>query len=301
MNNEFNAELTSTGGAAVTAAADLGRRDAERTPDAYDLDTATSLVVARVRDDEDIKTLSLERFLAAPLNPRGAAVVHDPTDFAAYVLRLADRDHTTVWADLQMGSIVALLDDHANAEFAGWRQHAVRLRMQPDRDWDAWMKLDGERLPQDQFAEHIESMTHTIVRPSAADMLEMVTTFQAKRNVTFRQATRVASGDVQLAYDEETTATAGGKGQIDVPLEFTVRLSPWVTVPPVELTARLRWRISNGSLRIGYALLRADRAKLAAFDTVMATVRKGLTEGERLMPSVPIFLGAPPAPVDPRV
>jgi uncharacterized protein YfdQ (DUF2303 family) len=270
----------------VTAAAELGRRDAQRTPTPYDLDATSSLVVARVRTDETIDVRALEGYLAAPLHPRGSAVVHDPGDFAAYVARLATTDHTTMWADLAAGRVVAVLDDHADADAAGWRAHTVTLAMQEDPDWATWLRADGARVEQSVFAEHLEGLTHTIVTPSAADMLEMVSTFHAHRNVVFQQAVKVTSGDVQLTYNEDTKATAGTTGQMEVPRQFTVRISPWVTVDPVELVARLRWRIENGQLRIGYSLLRPDRAKREAFDTVLAAVRAGV--------SVPLFLGAPP-------
>lgn len=273
----------------VTAAADLGRRDAERTPKPYDLDTSSALVVAKVRADENVRVVALERHLAAPLHPRGAAIVHDPADFATYVSRLATVDHSTMWADLAAGSVVAVLDDHADADVAGWRQHTVSLAMQSDPDWTVWLANDGKLREQAWFAEHIEDLTHTIVSPSAADMLEMASTFHAKRNVTFRQAVKVTSGDVQLTYDEDTKATAGTSGKMEVPREFTVRISPWTTVSPVDLTARLRWRIENGQLRIGYSLLRPDRAKATAFDAVLASVTQNAT--------VPLFLGSPPAPV----
>lgn len=272
----------------VTAAADLARRsvDAPRTTSA---DNVTPLLIERLREDERIDVQSLEEFLAAPLRPRGSAIVHDPRDFAGYVNRLGDEEHTTIWAHLEGSRIVAVLDDHADQEAAGWRSHTITLSMQDDPDWQAWMKLDGKLVTQADFADFLEGQLHTIVDPPAADMLEVASTFQAKRKVSFRQATRITSGDVQLAYDEETEAKTG-KGTIDVPRQFRIRLSPWTTADPVELTARLRYRITDGTLGIGYALLRPDRAKRDVFDAVVGTVRAG-TE------LFPLYLGTPPAVV----
>ncbi len=282
----------------VTAAADLGRRAAERVPVSFDLDEDQPLVVARLRNDEALEAHDLERFLDAPVWPRGSVTVHDPADFAAYVTRLGTSEHTTLWADLAGGRIAAVLDDHADYAAAGWRRHTVALTMQDDVDWATWAKWDNKLVTQTVFADHIEQMTHTIVEPSAADMLEVVTGFHAKRNVTFRQEVNVTSGDVQLTYDEATTATTKA-GHIEVPRQFTVMLTPWTTVSPVLLTARLRWRIEGGSLAIGYSLLRPDRARADAFNTVLATVRDGVANerGEALFP---LFLGAKPDRVGPR-
>ncbi len=284
----------------VTAAADLGRRAAERVPVSFDLDEDQPLVVARIRDDETLEAHDLERFLDAPVWPRGAATLHDPADFAAYVTRLGTSEHTTLWADLAGGRIAAVLDDHADYAAAGWRRHTVALTMQDDVDWATWAKWDNKLVTQTQFADHIEQMTHTIVEPSAADMLEVVTGFHAKRNVTFRQQVNITSGDVQLTYDEASTATATTKaGHIEVPRQFTVMLTPWTTVDPVLLTARLRWRIEGGSLAIGYSLLRPDRARAQAFDQVLMTVRDGVLDGNG-EPRFPLFLGAKPDRVGAR-
>lgn len=289
MNDDITNDL-------VTAAADLGRRDAERKPDPYALAADSALVVARVREDEELSAVHLEKFLPVPLHSRGSATLHDPADFAAYVTRLADKARTTVWADLEAGHIDAVLDDHADngaaGSTAGWRQHRVSLRMQDDPDWATWMKLDNRLMDQSAFAEHIESMTHTIVDPSAADMLEFTTSFHAKKNVTFRQQVNITTGDVQLTYDEETKTNAKS-GHIEVPRTFTVRLSPWLTVAPVELTARLRHRISDdGHLAIGFSLLRPDRARQAAFNEVITDVSEGVGD-------LTMHLGTPPAALSP--
>lgn len=274
----------------IATAADLGRRDAERKPEPYALTGASALVVAKVRCDEEVRRLSLERYLSAPLRTRGTATLHSPDDFAAYVNRLAD-PHTTLWADIEHGSVTAMLDDHLDSDTAGWRSHTVRLTLPPDPDWVKWLRFDEKLIEQAPFAEFIEQMTHTIVSPSAADMLEMVTTFQAKRNVSFRQEFNLTSGDLQLTYDEETKASTRS-GHIEVPREFTVSLSPWITVSPVELTAKLRHRIENGRLTIGYTLIRPDLALREAFDGVVNRIAEQVEH--------PMHLGVAPSPVDPQ-
>lgn len=276
----------------VTAAADLARRSVtEVVPTSVDI--LSPLVIERLRDDEHIEFHSVEKYLAAPLQPRGSAIVHDPHDFAAYVNRLGDDEHTTIWAHLEGNRIVAVLDDHSDAETAGWRAHTITLAMQDDPDWTAWNKLDGQLVTQAQFADFLEGQLHTIVDPPAADLLEVATTFHAKKQVTFRQAVAVSSGDVQLTYDEESEASAGKKGTLEIPRQFTVRLAPWTTADPVEVTARLRWRITDGRLGIGYALLRPDRVKRDAFDSVVQTVAQNAD-------SYPLYLGTPPQPVPVR-
>lgn len=273
----------------VTAAADLGRRDAERGLDPYALDHESALLVSKLRIDEKVVVTDLEAHLDAPRRARGTVAVHDPGDFARYVQRIAPEDTTTVWADIDRGSVTALLDDHDAAGFgAGWRSHTVRLDLQDDPDWVAWTKLDSKLVSQQYFAEFLEQQLHTIVTPAAADIYEVATSLQAKKSVSFRSGFKTKSGDIQFTYDEETKAQAGVKGQLEIPDEFTLRLAPFAYTTPVELTAKLRYRITDGELQIGYKLLRPLEIRRDAFSTIVGEIRGQLGE------SLPVFLGSVP-------
>jgi uncharacterized protein YfdQ (DUF2303 family) len=285
MNAEHTADL-------VTAAADLGRRDTDRELTTTTVHEDTSLVVARLREDERIAVKNLEEHLDAPLRPRGTANLHDPSDFTGYVTRLANPQYTTVWADADRGSFVAVFDDHADFDDAGWRSHTATLALKDDPDWVKWLAWDNKLVGQAQFAEHIENMSHTVVDPDPATMLEIARTFDAHRNVMFRSGVRLDSGDVQLRYEETTTAKVGQKGDLEIPASFTVRIAPFLGVPTVIVPARLRWRITNGELAIGYALLRADHARRDIISTLIDDMRAQLED-------VPVYMGTPPPAVKP--
>jgi uncharacterized protein YfdQ (DUF2303 family) len=274
----------------VTAAADLGRRDAERVPTPYNLNPVTSLVVARVREDESVCVEDLEEYLNRPRAPRGDATLYDPTNFADYVNRLTDPDHTTVWADVNAGTVTAVLDDHANADTAGWRRHSVKLALRPDADWEHWAKLDGKLVRQADFAQHVEDASHTILVPDGATMLEVSSSLQASRSASFSQATRTDNGDVQLAYEEQTKATAGRAGNLEVPREFTILVTPWIGCVPIEVIAKLRYKIENGVLGIGYALVRPDLIKIEVFDSIVASLEQALAVEQ-------VYAGAAPQAV----
>lgn len=277
----------------VTAAADLGRRDAERELRSTTAEPDTALYVTRLRHDERVEVTSVERHLDAPIIPRGRADLHDPADFGEYVNRLGHHTHTTVWADPDAGRIVAVFDDHAGWEDAGWRSHTAVLTLKPDPDWTEWIRSDGNPGRQAWFAEHIEGLAHTVVDPDSATMLELARTFDAKRSVNFRSGVRLDSGDVQLTFEETTKAKAGEKGQLEIPYEFVIRCAPFLGVPQAELKARLRWRITEGDLSIGYALQRPDLVRRDIIAALIAELR-GVIE------PMPVFMGLPPAAVTPR-
>lgn len=272
----------------VSAAADLGRRDAERRVSTTSVDMLNPLVIQRLRDDERIDIQSIEKHLATPLRPRGTVTVHDPDDFIEYTNRLADEDHTTVWADPDNGKVTAVFDDHCDAEAAGWRQHTAMLQLKRDPDWDSWVRGDNSLGGQAWFAEHLENLAHTIVSPDPATMLEIARTFDAKRSVNFRSGVRIDNGDVELTYEETTKAKAGQAGKLEIPSTFTVRIAPYLGVEPAEIPARLRYRVADGELRIGYALLRPDRALRDVMAVLVARLREQVSSGA-------VFLGTPPA------
>lgn len=274
----------------VTAAADLGRRDTVRELDSTTVEVDTALYVTKLRSDEHVEVTNLERLLEAPLRPRGTSLVYHPDDFAEYVNRLGDDAHTTVWADPDAGTLIAVFDDHANSEDAGWRSHTAKLLLQPDPDWQAWLKRNNTLLDQAAFADHLEDLAHTVVDPDAATMIEIAKTFNAKRSVNFSSAVRNDSGDVAVTYEETTHAKTGQKGQIEIPAQFTVRIAPFLGTDPAEVQARLRYRINEGRLGIGYALLRPDLVRRDIIATLIATVR------ERIIP-MPVFMGVAPAEV----
>jgi uncharacterized protein YfdQ (DUF2303 family) len=283
----------------VETAADLGRRDIERKPDPYQLDHSSSLVVARLRDDERVAALDLEGHLHAPRGPRGTATVHDTEDFAAYTLRLAHEDRTTVWADVNAGTVVAVLDDHTEATTGGWRRHRVTLALQVDPDWKDWVEADKKMMDQAEFAEFLEQRLHTIASPPAADLYEVAVSLQATRSASFRSGVRLANGDTQVAYDEDTTAKAGSKGQLEIPKSFTLKLAPFAYTAPVEVVAQLRYRIDGGRLKIGYVLIQPHIKRQDAFAAIVGKLRDDLIERDAegdAQRIVPVFLGvAPPA------
>jgi len=253
----------------------------------------TGLVVRLHRNDEVVSTIDLEKFLTDPRSCRGGATHTDPVGFADYVKRLADA-RTSVWADVDRSRIVAVMNDHGPGNDAGWRDHRVTLRADVDPAWNAWAEKSNRLGTQEWFAEFVEEHFADIDgtepgTPTAADMLEVAQTFNARKSSTFDRAIRLQNGDVQMRWSEQTTATAGtGKGTFEVPPEFWVRLAPYRGVDPVRVKAFLRYRIRDGVLSVGYQLHRADDVLRKAFESLTATVATGL-DG-----AAPVYLG--PAP-----
>lgn len=237
-----------------------------------------------------IEQIDLEPFAEAPTRKRGTVTVSDPDSFVTYVDRHSLQRATTLWGDADAGRIIAVLDDHASHSGAdtpgdaGWGQHRASLILRQTEDWKHWLARDGQLLYQDAFAEHIEDGVDAIREPDAATMLELAQHFHAKSGASVSSGRRLG-GEIQFSYEEQVTAKAGQKGNLEIPDTFILGLAPFDGNEPYAVTARLRFRLAEGQLLIGYRLVRPDKARRAAFDDVVAQVSAAA--------DFPVMAGAP--------
>jgi uncharacterized protein YfdQ (DUF2303 family) len=227
-----------------------------------------------VRDSSGaLVPLDLERFREWPDRPKGTYRPATVEAFIDYVEKHADEEKTTVWVHPTEGKIQAILDDNAPSGSA-WRDHRALLELIVTPEWRFWLEHDGKLLSQQEFAEKIEDGVREIIKPDAAEMLEIAQSIQATTDVAFRSKIEIHSGEVQVAYDEKTQATAGKAGQLTVPQTFDLAISPFVGEDPYKITARLRYRAEGGTLRIGYRLDQPERAVRDVLEGIAETVGK---------------------------
>jgi uncharacterized protein YfdQ (DUF2303 family) len=243
-------------------------------PDALDNDTALySLVVPEGSQHVVIDT---ERLLAPykpqPRRQRGQVALTTPASLVAYL-----NDHkiagSKIFADWRRSTATAVLNDHAGFD-AGWGDHRAVLTLMATPEWSAWTALDGKWLSQEDFAEHILATASDVVAPSAADLMEMAETFVATKSVNFKSGSRLRDGQRQLTYVEVIEAQAGPAGNVTIPESILLRLAPFDGAEPVEMGARIRYRINEGALRLGYVLDRPDLVLRTAFAGVVAGVEE---------------------------
>jgi uncharacterized protein YfdQ (DUF2303 family) len=197
--------------------------------------------------------------LPAPQRKKGTTTVEDVDSFAAYYRKHAD-EHTEVYVSITGRRICAVLDAHT-PDAPRWGEHHLVLQLKTTKAWGEWTGMDRKTMGQTAFAEFVEDHLADIREPAAAELLEIASTFQAKTKVTFASALALPGGDRKLVWEESTDASAGTRGQLQVPTMFKVALTP-LELPVPEggervvygLAARFRYRIQGGSLHVLYLL-----------------------------------------------
>lgn len=202
-----------------------------------------------------------------PARKQGTYRFGDPDDFLQYLDKHAT-EATELWGDDKQSTIKAVIDAHA-AGVPGHEQHIAILTLTYTDDWKAWIERDGKYSDQVSFAEFIEDHLPNFVSPSGADMLELAQSFQATNKVDFASSQRVNSGETQLVYTENVQASAGKKGALSIPDTFTIGIRVHERGPAYRVEARFRYRISGGTLTLGYRLNRIADVRRAAFDEVV--------------------------------
>jgi uncharacterized protein YfdQ (DUF2303 family) len=268
MSNETTAETEAAAVIAVTREAHAG----ELRP----LDPKVSpLLSVTVPNGYTRETVDLREYLPAPDRAVGTVTTQTVQSFSAYVKRHDDTSASTVWVDADRGLLVAVLDDHIGTigdieASPGWREHRATLALKPTDEWTHWTTWSGKLMDQEAFAEHVEDGETEIVKPEAAELKEIAMSMQGHTNAEWKSAKRLHDGSVQFIYSEDATATAGGKGELEIPQTFELLIRPFRGEEPVAMTARLRYRVKSGNLSIGYKLDRPNDVKSDAIDLITA-------------------------------
>lgn len=231
---------------------------------------------SRVIDVRD----QIERTKDHPRRKTGAVTLAQHDSFVAYLAKHG-MPETELWADIDKDRITAVINAHSafsedldSEGAAGWGDHRATLQLVTTQDWRDWTDNSGKLVGQQEFAEFVEQHLPNFVRPAAADMLELAQTIKGHTKVSFESSKRVKSGETSIEWREDTTATAGKKGTIDIPDTIDLGMQVYEGGDAYRLTARFRYRIGAGpgQLVLGYVLERAGDAKRDAFGQVVQQV-----------------------------
>jgi uncharacterized protein YfdQ (DUF2303 family) len=208
--------------------------------------------------------------------------MQDAASFCSYVNSFKD-DRTRLFADTTLSALgfLAIIDYHpaaasTDAGAAQFLSHRAKFALRHSEEWKLWSGLDGKLVPQDQFAEFLEDNRSDIVTPDSATMLEVAKDLQANSSVNFASKINSQNGSATLRFDEQID-TKVTSGQIIMPESFTISVPVFFGEAPIEITARLRFRISEGKLKFQYKLYRPVEVISRAFDVARAAIASATT------------------------
>lgn len=210
--------------------------------------------------------LDLERYRDNPDRRRGTFCPGTVESLIDYVERHKG-DGTTIWVHPTEGTIAAILDDHTPAE-AAWRQHRAYLTLTETEEWKFWLQGNGNWYDQEEFAERLQDGLPDIASPDGSTLLEIAQTLQGTTEAKFRSGVKLTNGEVKIEYDESIEATAGKNGELAIPEDFQLAIAPFVGSEPVQVNARLRWRVKGGAIKLGYHLEQPERVVRDALDRI---------------------------------
>lgn len=222
----------------------------------------------------------------------GTITVESIDSLVDYVGRFAT-DETAVFASANINSITGVLDWHQSTElFGSLARHKVVLPLQFSDEWKAWAGINNRALGQKQLGEFLEEYLHNVVKPDAAQVLESVLTLSGKKSVNYKNATRLANGDVSLVWEETTEAKAGQKGELKVPSELTLRIPVYAgceAETTFEIRTMFRYNIQDGSLTFQLKMLGIEKIHDLAFEAVYSSLADKLKAAKI---TAPLYRGA---------
>lgn len=220
-------------------------------------------------------TSEIEAARMTPTRKRGTVRLGEIKSFNDYITDQAALTGAYIYADPEARTLTAVLNDHDQGDdVAGWRDFRAVYTAELSREFDRWMKFNGQAMEQEAFAVFLEDNIADIVEPSGETLMAVALTLQAKTEVNFNSHRRLDNGQIQLAYAEAITATAGGAGNIEIPREFAIGVRLFKNGDGYKVKARLKYRLGAGKVKFWYELDRPENVIEEAFNAYIATARE---------------------------
>ena len=218
----------------------------------------------------------IETYLPAPARMRGTILCETPDAFVSYFNRFHSQGVSMAFSSTEDFRVKGILDWHSiSGNAPGFGDHTVVYAAPRSPEWGVWMARNEEPYSQADFSQFVEDNVKDIRVPAGADVLEVARQLEVKKSVEFASALRLSDGQREFTYNEEVNGTTH-RGQMKVPEEFVLGIPVFLGGELYEVTARLRYRIDHGKLRIWYNLLNPHLIEQDAFSGVVGKIAEGI-------------------------
>lgn len=231
----------------------------------------------RLHNIADQVAAALER--EAPKRQTGVRTLLDADSFIRAVKPYVDAGHDVgLFYHVEPSPRFTAILNAAKPGTTSHEDHRAVYDAPLSREWKTWTKASGLPMGQQQFALFIETNLLDIVMPTGAEMLELATNFQAKKNVNFASGIRLQNGQHQLTYEEKIESKAGERGQLSIPDEIRLLLPVFEgSTIGFEITAKFRYSIKDGDLAMAYELVRPHKVLELATADLLKQIQEGTT------------------------
>lgn len=221
-----------------------------------------------------------EFLLPVPARKKGTIRLDEEISFIEYINRHKLTDLTTIYcqADYRKSEVDfdCVINDHEGfRDGQQWRDHRALYKPVFSEEWKRWSGGNKLLHSQVEFAQFVEENLDDIAAvegmPSGADLYKMAVSFEANQDKRFKSSIRLQSGGVQLNFIEDDDAQT--LEQMKMFEKIAIGIPVFWNGDAYQITARLRYRVTQGVLKFWYELIRPDRVIEDATKTMIQKIK----------------------------
>ena len=242
------------------------------------LPTEVPVIIAKGLKPE-VRSVSglLEEFRLHPERKEGTAQVQT----LETLIDLTNRHKTgnsAIFADLdwRKPSMTTVIDYHekTNGGIADFCTHRIHYDFPLSEEWNIWIKNHDTFMEQEKFAYFLEDRIPDLSSPTDIERVNFERDFSStvatpsqlielsrKMQVNVESKVKVnhtlQSGERQLQWEEQHVGSDGKP--ITIPGMFILSIPPFFMGEKIRIPARLRYRVSGGSVQWKYEIYRPDQ------------------------------------------
>lgn len=232
---------------------------------------------------------------------KGTATVETLASFINLVDRHKD-DQSAIFGKIGWPEpkLTAVLNYDATGATARFGDHRVVYAFPLTDEFKAWVNGNGKQMDQEVFAAFLEEHAAELAAPmdgerstyeqlfkevcaTPSELIALSRHLEVHVNAKAKQGIRLQTGERQIEFSEEHVNAKGDA--IVIPGIFMVSMPAFIDGEAVRIPARLRYRISGGSIKWFYQLYRWE---FFLREQVQHDLREAGTKT-----ALPVFEGAP--------
>ena len=189
----------------------------------------------------------------------------------------------TNWPDPHLLCVIDYNDAEGNA---AWRNHRIRYPFPVTEEFANWIKFNGVKMEQGEFAAFLEDHAAELASPSdqersiyeplfkerfatPAQLIDLSRSLEVFVGAKVKRQERIQSGERVIHFDEQHMDGAGN--EIDIPGIFMLNVPAFVDGEQVRIPTRLRYRVMGGSIAWYYSMYRwVDALRLRCVEDMIS-------------------------------